>query len=91
MPGLADHDTIKQVVRIGFSPLETIRMATLDGATFLGIQDRTGSIAVGEEADLQVVRGAPDQNIRDMTTSRSSSRTESRTTPSSCYLGSKAW
>jgi len=66
MPGLAAHDTIKQVVRIGFTPLETIRMATLDGATFLRIQDRTGSIAVGKEADLQVVRGAPDQDIRDI-------------------------
>ena len=66
IPGLAAHDTIKQVVRIGFSPLETIRMATLAGATFLGIQDRTGSITVGKEADLQVVRGAPDQDIGDI-------------------------
>jgi imidazolonepropionase-like amidohydrolase len=66
MPGLAARDTIKQVVRTGFSPLETIRMATLDGATFLGIQNRTGSIAVGKEADLQVVQGAPDQDIRDI-------------------------
>ena len=66
MPGLADHDTIKKVVTFGFSPLETIRMATLDGATFLRIQDRTGSIAVGKEADLQVVRGDPDQDIRDI-------------------------
>jgi imidazolonepropionase-like amidohydrolase len=66
MPGLAGHDTLKQVVRIGFNPLETIRMATLDGATFLGISDRTGSIAVGKEADVQVVRGTPDQDIRDI-------------------------
>jgi imidazolonepropionase-like amidohydrolase len=66
MPGVADHDSIKRAVRIGFSPLETIRMATLSGATFLGIQNRTGSIAVGKEADLQVVRGAPDQDIRDI-------------------------
>jgi imidazolonepropionase-like amidohydrolase len=66
MPGVADHDSIKQAVAIGFTPLETIRMATLSGATFLGIQDRTGSIAVGKEADLQVVRGAPDQDIRDI-------------------------
>jgi imidazolonepropionase-like amidohydrolase len=67
IPGVANHDTIKVVVEvIGFSPLETIRMATLSGAAFLGIQDRTGSIAVGKEADLQVVRGAPDQDIRDI-------------------------
>jgi imidazolonepropionase-like amidohydrolase len=41
-------------------------MATLDGATFLGIQDRTGSISVGKEADLQVVRGSPDRDIHDI-------------------------
>ena len=28
--------------------------------------DRTGSIAVDKEADLQVVRGAPDQDIGDI-------------------------
>ena len=66
MPGLADHDTLKRVVTFGFTALETIRMATVDGATFLGIWNRTGSIAVGKEADLQVVRGAPDQTIGDI-------------------------
>ena len=66
MPGVANHDSIKRAVTIGFSPLETIRMATSSGAEFLGIQDRTGTIAVGREADLQVVRGAPDQDIRDI-------------------------
>jgi Amidohydrolase family len=66
MPGLADHDSIKETVRLGFTALETIRMATLSGAAFLGIEQRTGSIEVGKEADLQVVRGAPDQDIHDI-------------------------
>ena len=66
MPGLANHDTIKLVTRVGFSPLETIRLATLDGATFLGIANRTGSIVAGKEADLLVVRGAPDRTIDDI-------------------------
>ena len=66
MPGVANHDTLKRVVRVGFSPLETIRMATLDGATFLKIDQRTGSITVGKEADLLVIKGAPDQTIEDI-------------------------
>jgi imidazolonepropionase-like amidohydrolase len=66
MAGVASHDTLKRVVAVGFSPLETIRMATLDGAAFLGIDNRTGSIAVGKEADLLVVRGAPDRTIEDI-------------------------
>ena len=41
-------------------------MATLSGATFLGIANRTGSIAVGKEVDLQVIRGTPDRDIRDI-------------------------
>ena len=36
--GVAAHDTLKRVIGAGFSPQETIRMATLDGATFLGLQ-----------------------------------------------------
>lgn len=63
MPGLSNHDTLKRVVRAGFSPLETIRLATLEGARFLRIDDRTGSVTAGKEADLLVVRGAPNQTI----------------------------
>jgi imidazolonepropionase-like amidohydrolase len=66
IPGLSNHDTLKRVVRAGFSPLETIRMATLDGATFLGSDNRTGSIAAGKEADFLVVRGTPDRTIEDI-------------------------
>ena len=41
-------------------------MATLDGATFLGVQERTGSIAAGKEADLLIVRGSPSEEISDI-------------------------
>ena len=40
-------------------PLEAIRVGTLNGATFLGRADRTGSIAVGKDADLVVVISDP--------------------------------
>ena len=41
-------------------------MATLDGASFLGIDNRTGFIVAGKEADLLVVKGAPDRAIEDI-------------------------
>jgi hypothetical protein len=66
MAGVSNHDAIRLAVETGFTPLEVIRIATLEGATFLGIQDRTGSIAVGKEADLLVVRGDPSRNIEDI-------------------------
>jgi imidazolonepropionase-like amidohydrolase len=53
-------------VKVGFTPLEAIRIATLNGATFLKVQDRTGCIAVGKEADLLVVRGDPSVRIEDI-------------------------
>ena len=50
----------------GFSPLEAIRIATLNGATCLGIDKRTGSIAQGKEADLVVVKGDPSTRMTDI-------------------------
>jgi imidazolonepropionase-like amidohydrolase len=66
MPGFTNHEALKLAVKVGFTPLEAIRIATLNGATFLKVQDRTGSIAVGKEADLPVVRGDPSVSIEDI-------------------------
>jgi imidazolonepropionase-like amidohydrolase len=66
IPGFSNHNTLQLLYEsAGFSELEAIRIATLNGATALGIQNRTGSIAMGKEADLIVVRGDPSVTIRD--------------------------
>jgi imidazolonepropionase-like amidohydrolase len=44
---------------IGYTPLESITCATLNGARALGIETRTGTVRVGLEADLVVVDGDP--------------------------------
>jgi len=64
--GLADHEAVENLVKYGFAPLDAIRIATLNDATFLGIQGRTGSIEVGKEADLLIVRGNPAERIEDI-------------------------
>jgi len=46
--------------------VEAIRIATLNGATYLGRQDRIGSIAVGKNADLVVMKGDPAARIADI-------------------------
>jgi imidazolonepropionase-like amidohydrolase len=66
IPGFTNHEAVKMLVEAGFNPVEAIRIATLNGATFLGIQERTGSIAAGKEADLLVVRGDPSLSIADI-------------------------
>lgn len=48
----------------GFTPLESITAATLNGARVLGIDSRTGTIRPGMEADLAVYDGDPLQDNR---------------------------
>jgi imidazolonepropionase-like amidohydrolase len=44
---------------IGYTPLESITAATLNGARALGIESRTGTVRPGMEADLAVYDGNP--------------------------------
>lgn len=66
VPGYANHRAMIALVRGGFTPLQVIKFGTSDAARFLGISDRVGTIAVGKEADLLVVKGAPDRSIEDI-------------------------
>ena len=50
---------IEELVALGFTPLEAISAATWQSARVLGVEDRTGSIAVGLAADLLVVERDP--------------------------------
>jgi hypothetical protein len=66
LPGFGDQREIELLVDAGFTPVEAIRIATLNGATFLGRQNAIGSIAVGKNADLVVVKGDPAARIADI-------------------------
>ncbi|HEV8408333.1 MAG TPA: amidohydrolase family protein, partial [Sphingomicrobium sp.] len=66
IPGFGDLREMELLVEAGFSPLEAVRIATLNGATFMGLADRIGSIAAGKDADLLVVRGNPAADIHDV-------------------------
>ena len=46
--------------------MEAVRIATLNGASYLGLSDRIGSIAPGKNADLVIVKGNPAANINDI-------------------------
>ena len=66
IPGFGDQREIELLVEAGFSPVEAIRIATLNGATYLGLAERIGSIAPGKNADLFIVKGNPAANINDI-------------------------
>jgi imidazolonepropionase-like amidohydrolase len=66
IPGFGDQRELELLVEAGFTPLEAIRIGTLNGATYLGLADRIGSIAAGKNADLFIVKGNPAATISDV-------------------------
>jgi hypothetical protein len=66
IPGFGDQREIELLVEAGFAPVQAIQIATLNGAIFLGRQDRIGSIALGKNADLVVMKGDPATRIADI-------------------------
>ena len=64
--GFGDLREVELLVEAGFTPLEAIKIVTLNGAKFLGEDARIGSIAPGKQADLMVVKGNPATNISDL-------------------------
>lgn len=66
LPGYGDQREVELLVQAGFTPVEAIKIATLNGATYEGKASSIGSIAVGKDADLVVVDGDPSKNINDI-------------------------
>ena len=58
------HRDLEALVEAGFTPAEALKAATADAAAAFKLADR-GRIAEGLQADLLLVEGAPDRNIRD--------------------------
>jgi imidazolonepropionase-like amidohydrolase len=67
LPGFGDQREVELLVDSGgFTPVEAIKICTLNGATYLGQQAKIGSIAPGKNADLVVINGNPAANINDI-------------------------
>ena len=54
------------MVEAGMTPLEVITAATKTNSEFFGAHDRLGTIESGKLADLIVIDGFPDKDIRDL-------------------------
>ena len=66
IPGFSNQRQLELLVEAGFTPIEAIRICTLNGATYLGRQARIGSLAVGKQADLVTIDGDPSTKIADV-------------------------
>ena len=64
--GFGDLREIELLVEAGFTTPEAIKIASLNGAKFLGEDAHIGSIAPGKQADLMVVKGNPAASISDI-------------------------
>ena len=64
--GFGDLREVELLVEAGFTPVEAIKIASFNGAKFLGEDSRIGSIAVGKQADLMIVKGNPAAKISDI-------------------------
>jgi imidazolonepropionase-like amidohydrolase len=66
LAGFGDQREVELLVEAGFTPLEAIRIATYNGAQYLGDLEKVGTVAPGKAADLVVVKGDPSQKIDDI-------------------------
>jgi imidazolonepropionase-like amidohydrolase len=63
-PGFSLHEELQRFVAAGFTPMEALQTATLNPATFLGMEDRLGTIKKGKLADLVLLDANPLDDIR---------------------------
>jgi imidazolonepropionase-like amidohydrolase len=61
--GPAVHRELELLVAAGIPALAVIRIATLNGAVFLGLEEELGSIEEGKLADLVLLNGNPVDDI----------------------------
>jgi enamidase len=66
VPGYSNQRQLELLVEAGFTPLEAIRIGTLNGAKYLGRDKKIGSIEVGKQADLVALNGNPAAAISDV-------------------------
>lgn len=57
VPGWANQRALQLLVEAGFSAEEAVRVATLNGARYLEIDEHLGSVEKGKRADLVLMRG----------------------------------
>lgn len=62
--GLGAHWELWMLAQGGMSPLQAIRCATLNGASYLGMEKEIGSLEVGKLADLIIMDANPLDDIR---------------------------
>jgi imidazolonepropionase-like amidohydrolase len=64
--GFGDQREVELLVEAGFNPIEALKIATYNGALYLGEADRIGTLAAGKQADMVLIKGNPAKDISDI-------------------------
>ncbi|MFB9845032.1 amidohydrolase family protein [Mucilaginibacter ginsenosidivorans] len=64
LQGLGAHWELWMLAQGGMSPMQAIRCATINGASYLGMEKEIGSLETGKLADLIVLNDNPLEDIR---------------------------
>jgi len=66
-PFLGNGMEFRAIVNAGFTPMEAIKIGTINGAHVCGMADQIGSLEAGKQADIAVVAGNPLEDIEALT------------------------
>ena len=66
-PGFSTHDELAALVAAGLAPAAALKTATIDAASFSGVEASYGSIAVGKTSDMILLNANP---LLDITNTR---------------------
>ena len=62
-PGISLHQELQAIVNAGIPEIDALRAATINGATFLRVEDEYGSLKPGKSGDLLILSANPLENI----------------------------
>jgi imidazolonepropionase-like amidohydrolase len=63
VPGTSAHDELEDLVAAGLTPYQALRAATVNAARFLATPGDSGTVAVGQKADLVLLDANPLEEI----------------------------
>jgi uncharacterized protein (UPF0371 family) len=66
IPGYADQHSLELLIEAGFTVAQAVQICSLNAAEYLGRDKEIGTIAVGKKADMVLISGDIEKNIRDV-------------------------
>ncbi len=66
IPGYADRHVLELLVEAGFTFSQAVKICSLNAAEYLGRDKEIGTVAAGKRADLVLINGNPEKEIKNV-------------------------